>query len=218
MTLGIPTDLFLQIHVALSLIALVAGLIVVYGLLNGRLLGGWTELFLVTIILTSVTGFPLPPFGLDPPRMVGILSLILLAVALAALYVFRLSGPWRWIFVVAAMTALYLDAFVGVIQAFAKVPFLHELAPTGSEPPFLIVQVLVLAIFVVLGFLAVRRFRPAKPRSVVFSEGPCPPIGSTPVTDADSATACRLRRRSSCRSATTLCRRASDGPRQTGCR
>ena len=162
MTLGIPTDLFLQIHVALSLIALVAGLIVVYGLLNGRLLGGWTELFLVTIILTSVTGFSLPPFGLDPPRMVGVLSLILLAVALAALYVFRLSGAWRWIFVVAAMTALYLDAFVGVIQAFAKIPFLHELAPTGSEPPFLIVQVVVLAIFVVLGFLAVRRFRPAK--------------------------------------------------------
>jgi hypothetical protein len=164
MTWGIPTDLFLQIHVAISLIALVAGLIVVYGLLSSRrLLSGWTELFLVTIILTSVTGFPLPPFGLDPPRMVGILSLILLAVTLVALYVFRVSGPWRWIFVVAAMTALYLDAFVGVIQAFAKIPFLHELAPTGSEPPFLIVQVVVLAIFVVLGFLAVRRFHPPKP-------------------------------------------------------
>jgi hypothetical protein len=163
MTWGIPTHLFLQIHVAISLIALVAGLIVVYGLLSGRrLLGGWTELFLVTIILTSVTGFPLPPFGLDPPRMVGILSLILLAVTLAALYVFRVSGPWRWIFVVAALTALYLDAFVGVIQAFAKIPSLHELAPSGSEPPFLIVQVVVLAIFVVFGFLAVRRFHPAK--------------------------------------------------------
>jgi hypothetical protein len=117
-------------------------------------------LFLVTIILTSVTGFPLPPFGLDPPRMVGILSLLLLAVALLAIYVFRVSGPWRWIYVVAAMTALYLDAFVGVIQAFAKLSFLHELAPTGSEPPFVIVQVVVLAIFVVLGFLAARRFHP----------------------------------------------------------
>ena len=159
MTWGIPTHLFLQIHVALSLIALVAGLVVLFGLLKGRALGGWTELFLVTIVLTSVTGFPLPPFGLDPPRMVGILSLILLAVALL-IYVFRVSGPWRWIYVVAAMTALYLDAFVGVIQAFAKLSFLHELAPTGSEPPFVVVQVVVLVFFVVFGFLAARRFRP----------------------------------------------------------
>jgi hypothetical protein len=158
MTWGIPTHLFLQIHVALSLIALVAGLVVLFGLLKGRALGGWTELFLVTIVLTSVTGFPLPPFGLDPPRMVGILSLILLAVALLAIYVFRVSGPWRWIYVVAAMTALYLDAFVGVIQA--KLSFLHELAPTGSEPPFVVVQVVVLVFFVVFGFLAARRFRP----------------------------------------------------------
>jgi hypothetical protein len=160
MTWGIPTHLFLQIHVALSLIALVAGLVVLYGLLQGRALRGWMELFLVTLILTSVTGFPLPPFGLDPPRMVGILSLVLLAVAVLAIYVFRVSGPWRWIFVVTAMAALYLDAFVGVIQAFAKLPALHELAPTGSEPPFLIAQVIVLVFFVVLGFLAARRFHP----------------------------------------------------------
>jgi hypothetical protein len=160
MTWGIPTHLFLQIHVALSLIALVAGLIVLYGLLQGRALRGWMELFLVTLILTSVTGFPLPPFGLDPPRMVGILSLVLLAVAVLAIYVFRVSGPWRWIFVVTAMAALYLDAFVGVIQAFAKLPALHELAPTGSEPPFLIAQVIVLVFFVVLGFLAARWFHP----------------------------------------------------------
>jgi hypothetical protein len=160
MTWGIPTHLFLQIHVALSLIALVAGLVVLYGLLQGRALRGWMELFLVTLILTSVTGFPLPPFGLDPPRMVGILSLVLLAVAVLAIYVFRVSGPWRWIFVVTAMAALYLDAFVGVIQAFAKLPALHELAPTGSEPPFLIAQVIVLVFFVVLGFLAARWFHP----------------------------------------------------------
>jgi hypothetical protein len=160
MTWGIPTHVFLQIHVALSLIALVAGLVVLYGLLKGRALGGWLELFLVTIILTSVTGFPLPPFGLDPPRMVGILSLILLAIALASIYVFRSSGAWRWIFVVTALAALYLDAFVGVIQAFAKLPALHALAPTGSEPPFLIVQVIVLVFFVVLGFMAARRFHP----------------------------------------------------------
>jgi hypothetical protein len=161
MTWGIPTHLFLQIHVALSLIALVAGLIVLYGLLKGRAFGGWTALFLVTTILTSVTGFPLPPFGLDPPRMVGILSLVLLVIAVAGYYLFHLAGAWRWIYIVTAMAALYLDAFVGVIQAFAKIPPLHELAPTQSEPPFVVAQVAVLAFFVILGFLAARKFHPA---------------------------------------------------------
>ena len=160
MTWGIPTHLFLEIHVAVSLIALAAGLVVLYGLLSGQALGGWTVLFLVTLILTSVTGFPLPPFGFDPPRAVGTLSLILLAIAVLAVYGFKLGGAWRWIYIVTALTALYLDAFVGVIQAFAKIDFLHELAPTQSEPPFLIVQLVVLAIFVVLGFLAVRRYHP----------------------------------------------------------
>jgi hypothetical protein len=161
MTWGIPTHLFLQIHVALSLIALVAGLIVLYGLLKGRAFGGWTALFLLTTILTSVTGFPLPPFGFDPPRAVGILSLVLLVVAVAGYYLFHLAGAWRWIYVVTAMAALYLDAFVGVIQAFLKIPTLHELAPTQSEPPFVVAQVAVLAFFVILGFLAARKFRPA---------------------------------------------------------
>lgn len=160
MTWGIPTHLFLQIHVALSLIGIVAGLIVLYGLLAGRALGGWTALFLATTILTSVTGFPLPPFGLDPPRMVGILSLILLAVAVAAYYVFHLDGAWRWVYVVTAMVALYLNCFVAVIQSFSKISSLHALAPTQSEPPFLIAQLVVLALFVVLGFLSLRKFHP----------------------------------------------------------
>ena len=160
MTWGIPTHLFLQIHVALSLIALVAGLIVLYGLLKGRAFGGWTALFLATTILTSVTGFPLPPFGFDPPRAVGILSLVLLVVAVAGYSLFHLAGAWRWIYVVTAMAALYLDAFVGVIQAFAKIPALHELAPTQSKPPFVVAQVAVLAFFVILGFLAARKFHP----------------------------------------------------------
>jgi hypothetical protein len=132
-----------------------------YGLLKGRGYGGWTALFLVTTILTSVTGFPLPPFGFDPPRMVGILSLVLLVVAVAGYYLFHLAGAWRWIYVVTAMAALYLDAFVGVIQAFAKIPSLHELAPTQSEPPFVVAQVAVLAFFVILGFVAARKFHPA---------------------------------------------------------
>jgi hypothetical protein len=107
MTWGIPTDIFLDIHVALSLIGLVFGLIVLYGLLSGEVLGAWTALFLAAMILTNVTGFPLPPFGLDPPRMVGILSLVLLAIAVLAIYAFRLRGAWRWIYVVAAMVALW---------------------------------------------------------------------------------------------------------------
>ena len=160
MTLGIPTDLFLQIHVLLSLIGIASGLIVLYGLVTGRAYGGWTAVFLTTTILTSVTGLPLPPFGFDPPRAVAILSLVLLAAAVLALYAFRPVGPWRWIYIGAAITALYLNVFVGVIQAFQKLSFLQWLAPTQSEPPFLVAQLAVLIAFVALGIFAVRRFHP----------------------------------------------------------
>jgi hypothetical protein len=160
MTWGIPTDVFLQFHVAVSLIAIASGLVVLYGLVAGKVLAGWTALFLATTILTGVTGFPLAPFGLDPPRIVGIILLALMAAAVAALYAFHLAGAWRWIYVVAAVTSLYLNCFVGVIQAFQKLAFLHALAPTQSEPPFLIAQVALLVAFVVLGVLAVVRFHP----------------------------------------------------------
>jgi hypothetical protein len=150
----------LEVHVALSLIGIVSGLVVLYGLLTGKMSASWTALFLATTILTSVTGFPLPPFGFDPPRAVGVLSLLLLVVAVAALYAFKLAGAWRWIYVASAMAALYLNVFVGVIQSFLKLPSLHALAPTQSEPPFLVTQLIVLVIFVVLGFLAAIRFHP----------------------------------------------------------
>jgi hypothetical protein len=150
----------LTIHVALSLIGIVSGLVVFYEMLVGKQSGGWTALFLITTILTSVTGFPLPPFGFDPPRAVGVLSLVLLAVAVVALYVFKLAGAWRWLYVITALAALWLNVFVGIIQAFAKLPALHALAPTQSEPPFLITQLVVLVIFVVLGIVALRRFHP----------------------------------------------------------
>jgi hypothetical protein len=150
----------LAIHVGLSLIGIVSGLVVLYGLLSGQALGGWTALFLLTTILTSATGFPLAPFGFDPPRAVGILSLILLAVAVGAYYLFHLAGFWRWVYVVTAMAALYLNCFVLVFQGFLKVRVLHDLAPTQSEPPFLIAQGAVLILFVVLGFFAVRKFHP----------------------------------------------------------
>lgn len=156
----------LQIHVGLSLIGIVSGLIVLYELVNGKSSTGWTALFLATTILTSVTGYPLPPFGFDPPRAVGTLSLVLLAVAVIALYAFRLAGAWRWIYVVTAIAALYLNVFVAVIQTFLKVPSVHALAPTQTEPPFAITQGVVLVIFVALGILAVVKFHPAvQPRT-----------------------------------------------------
>jgi hypothetical protein len=150
----------LDIHVALSVVGIVSGLVVLCGLLSGNALGGWTALFLATTILTSATGFPLAPFGFDPPRAVGILSLILLAIAVGAYYLFHLAGAWRWIYVVTAMAALYLNCFVLVFQGFLKVSTLHDLAPTQSEPPFLIAQGAVLIIFVVFGLLALRKFHP----------------------------------------------------------
>jgi hypothetical protein len=150
----------LQIHVVLSLIGILTGLVVFYGLLTGMSLGAWTAIFLATTILTSVTGFPLPPFGFDPPRVVGVISLVLLALAVAALYVFRLRGAWRRIYVGSAVAALYLNVFVAVAQSFQKLPPLHALAPTQSEPPFLVSQLVVLTAFIALGVVA-RRFHPA---------------------------------------------------------
>jgi hypothetical protein len=151
----------LQFHVVVSLFGILSGVVVLYGMLTGWSAGIWTALFLLTTILTSATGFPLPPFGFDPPRAVGILSLVLLAFALIALYAFHLAGLWRWIYVFGAVAALYLNVFVLVAQAFMKVAPLHALAPNGSEPPFLVVQVIVLVAFVGLGVLAGLRFRPS---------------------------------------------------------
>ena len=151
----------LEFHVVISLIEIAAGLIMLYGLISGTASDAWTALFLATAILTSLTGFPLPPFGFDPPRAIGILTLVLLAIAVSAYYFFRLAGAWRWIYVVTAIAALYLDVFVGVFQSFLKIPAVHALAPTQSEPPFFVAQAVVLVVFVLLGFFAVRRFHPA---------------------------------------------------------
>src|SRR5262249_12127802 len=157
---GLSTATFLQIHVALSLIGIGTGLVAVVAMVRGTFLRGWTAIFLATTVLTSGTGFPLPPLGLDPPRIVGIISLVVLALAIAGLYAFRLAGPWRSIYVVTATIALYFNCFVAVVQTFQKVDFFHALAPTQQEPPLAIAQIVVLAIFIALGVLGVRRFRP----------------------------------------------------------
>ena len=160
MILGMAFSTFTTLHVIISLIAIVTGLVALLGMLGGKKLGGWTALFLATTVLTSVTGFLFPFTKLLPSHVVGIISLAVLVVALLALYVFHLEGPWRWIYVVGAVLALYLNVFVAVVQAFQKLAFLQPLAPTQAEAPFVVAQVVVLAIFAALGFLAVKRFHP----------------------------------------------------------
>jgi hypothetical protein len=147
------------IHVLISLVAIASGFVVLYGLLTGKPFRGWTALFLATTVATSVTGFFFPFHGFTPAYAVGAISMVVLAVALLARYTFHMSGPWRWIFVVSSMLALYLNVFVLVVQAFQKVPALQALAPTQSEPPFLVTQLFVLGLFFVLTIVAAIRFR-----------------------------------------------------------
>jgi hypothetical protein len=154
------TSTFTLVHVVLSLVGIFAGLVVLYGMFSSKKLDGWTALFLATTVLTSATGFPFPRDHVLPSHIVGVISLVVLAMATFALYSRDLAGPWRWIYVVGAVAALYLNVFVGVVQAFQKVPFLSALAPTPSDPPFIVSQVVVLGIFVVLGILALRSFHP----------------------------------------------------------
>jgi hypothetical protein len=160
MILGMSISTFTLVHVVISLVGIFAGLVVVFGMLSSKKLDGWTALFLATTVLTSVTGFFFPFDKILPSHIVGIISLVVLAIAILALYALHLTGPWRWIYVVSAVVALYLNVFVGVVQAFQKVSLLASLAPTQSEPPFLIAQAVVLVIFVVLGIAAVRTFHP----------------------------------------------------------
>ena len=154
------TSTFTSVHVIISLVGILSGFIVLVGMLGARRPGGWTAVFLATTVLTSVTGFFFPSASFGAPQVIGVISLVALAAAIIALYVFHLSGSWRWIYTVLAIAALYLNVFVAVVQAFQKLPSLSVLAPTQSGPPFAITQVAVLAIFVVLGVFAVRRFHP----------------------------------------------------------
>lgn len=150
---------FTQLHVVISLIGILSGLVVMFGLLAGKKLNRWTALFLISTVATSVTGFFFPFHGVTPAIVVGIISLVLLAVAIVARYVRHLGGGWRWIYVVTAMISLYLNVFVLVVQLFQKVPALKALAPTQSEPPFTVTQLVVLALFVLLTIVAAFRFR-----------------------------------------------------------
>lgn len=160
MVLGMSEGTFTAVHVVLSLVGIASGITVLIGMFGAKRLPRWTALFLVTTVLTSVTGFFFPRDHLMPSHIVGIISLVVLTIAILALYRYRLARAWRWIYVICAVLALYLNVFVGVVQAFQKLPLLARLAPTRSEPPFLVAQLLLLAIFVVLGISAAIKYRP----------------------------------------------------------
>jgi len=166
MILGMSVATFVQVHVVISLIGIIAGLIVMFGMLGSKRQPGLTAIFLLTTILTSATGFLIPPLiseKLLPSHMIGGLSLVLLAIACIALYVMNLRGAWRWIYALTALVSLYLNVFVLIIQSFLKVPALHALAPSvpPAEPPFAIAQGIVLVFFVIVIIGVIRRYRPA---------------------------------------------------------
>ena len=147
------------VHVVIGLVAIFSGLIVVLGMISGRKIEGLTGLFLATTVLTSVTGFFFPYHGFTPGIGVGIISMVVLAVAIFARYARHLAGSWRKTYVITAVLALYLNCFVLVVQLFEKIPALHALAPKGSEPPFAITQGLVMAVFILLCIYAVKGYR-----------------------------------------------------------
>jgi hypothetical protein len=163
MILGMSLSTLTTVHVVIGLIGIVSGIIVMFGLLGSNRMPGLTAIFLLFTILTSATGFLFPFEKLLPSHMIGILSLVLLAIACLALYGMKLSGAWRWIYVVTALLSLYFNVFVLVIQSFLKVPALTALAPGNppSGPVFAVVQGVVLVFFVIMIIGAWRRFRPA---------------------------------------------------------
>jgi len=151
--------MFTLIHVVISVLGIIAGLVVIGGMMAGARLDGWTTLFLITTIVTSVSGFGFPFTKVTPAHIVGAISLVVLAVCVVARYLKRLDGRWRSAYVITAVVAAYLNVFVLVVQLFIKTPPLAQLAPTQSEPPFALTQALVLALFVALGWAALRGFR-----------------------------------------------------------
>jgi hypothetical protein len=167
MILGLSTANFTLLHAIISLVAIASGLVVLFGMLGSRRMAGWTLFFLVTTILTSATGFLFPIHGFTPALAVGAISLVILLIALVALYGKHLSGAWRWIYVVTAITALWFNVVVLIVQSFQKISLLNPLAPQVWPPfpepqntQFVIAQVVAMESFIVLGILAVLRFRP----------------------------------------------------------
>jgi hypothetical protein len=147
---------FTLVHVLISLAGIISGFVVIDGFLKARRLDGWNAFFLTMTILTSVTGFFFPRNGITPGQIVGAISLVLLVIAVLARYPLHFSGAGRWLYVITAVIAQYFNFAVLIIQSFQKVAPLKELAPTQSEPPFLIAQLAALALFVLLGIFSLR--------------------------------------------------------------
>lgn len=166
MVFGMSLATYTLIHVIISLVGIGSGLIVLFGMFGGKRLDGMTALFLATTILTSLTGFGFPFQHVTPGIILGILSLVVLAIAVPARYSFHMAGKWRAIYVVTAVIALYFNCFVLIAQSFLKIPALHALAPKGNEPPFAIAQGILLVLFIVAGIRAVKKFHPEQVISV----------------------------------------------------
>jgi hypothetical protein len=164
-------SIMLTLHVALCIVALLAGAVVLIALCDRRRQPAWDAVLLLSTVLISLTGFALPsPPGTptpDPARILGGIELVVVAVAALAIYVGHLTRAWRGVYVLSMVLAVYLNVFVAVVQAFLKIGFLHALAPTGKEPPFLIAQLIALALFAVIGFTAFRRYRGPGSNAVV---------------------------------------------------
>ena len=152
------------IHTLISLVAIFTGFVVLFGLLAGNRVDGWTKWFLITALATTVTGFFFPFHGMTPAIKLGIISSVVLVVTIYARYAKHLAGAWRWIYAVGAVLTLYFNVFVGIVQSFEKIPALNAMAPTQTEQPFQLTQLSVLGLFVVLGFVAAIRFRPEPAR------------------------------------------------------
>jgi hypothetical protein len=169
MTLGL--ELLTIVHVALSLVGIAAGGVVAYGFIRGKRLDVWAAVFLSTTTATSLTGFLFPIEHFTPGLAIGILSLLVLGPVIFARYGRHLAGPWRPVYVIGSLVALYFNVFVLIVQSFMKVGVLSALAPTQSEPPFAVTQLVALVAFVVIGIVAVRRFRPAPAETIPASDG-----------------------------------------------
>jgi hypothetical protein len=157
--------IYTVVHTLISLIAIFTGIIVLFGMIGSKRLDGWTKWFLITVVLTTVTGFFFPFHGFTPAILLGIISLPFLALTIFARCSKQLAGAWRWIYVIGAVICLYFNLFVLVVQSFLKIPTLHAMAPTQTESPFKVTQLTVLIVSVVLGIVAVIRFHPEPSRA-----------------------------------------------------
>jgi hypothetical protein len=158
MILGLSTATFIQIHVALSLVAIGTGLIVAFGMLTARRLPVATAVFLSSTALTCLTGFLFPYHGMTPGIEIGLLSMVILLLAVVARYRRGMAGAWRHTYIVSTMIALYLNVLILVIQIFAHLTPLTARTPKQFGILFKLTELAVLVAFVVATHFALKRF------------------------------------------------------------